>query len=175
MDVRARAVAAAIVAGLLLTACAARSLEPGVTHTGDVHPSEAASASIDAAKQRAAQRHASDVAAGHGHSKTAVPDQGIVDSAEAPFASVDFRATSHWGGKVHGRAYAVYAGAEGQHASVGEVIVEPFGIGSRLTTFHRLSGVGALTVVGEDDRTLVLRDAGGDRHLFDVASGSFQR
>jgi hypothetical protein len=71
----------------------------------------------------------------------------------------------------------VYAGEDGQHASVGEVIVDPYGgrSGPRSRpSFRRLSGVGALRIVGEDGESLVLRDGRGVEHLFDVASGSFQ-
>jgi hypothetical protein len=181
MSVRAslgceRAAGVAIAAGLLLTACGAGGggTEPHLTHTAAaVDPTDDASASIDAAKQRAAQQHASEVAAGDEHSEPASPERGIFDSAEAPFATVDFRSTSHWGGTVGGTAYVVYAGQDGQQASTGVVIVEPFGTGSG-TTFHRMGGVGALTIVAAEGGTLVLRDARGGTHVFDVASRSFR-
>jgi hypothetical protein len=177
------AVAGALLVGLLFTSCAESSnagaggaLQSPTPPTTD-SPTEDVSASIDAAKQRAAQQHARDVASGNEKSAPAAPDQGIFRSAEAPFATVDFRATSHWGGRVDGREYVVYAGEDGQPASVGEVIVDPYSVGSGQrppTTFHTLSGVGALTIVGEHDGIVVLTDAVGAEHDFDVASGSFE-
>jgi hypothetical protein len=125
-------------------------------------------------KQRAAEQHASDVAADDEESEPASPDRGVFDGAEAPFATVEFRSTSHWGGTVGGKGFVVYAGEDGQQASTGVVIVQPFGTGSR-TTFHRMTGVGALTIVAEDGSRLSLRDASGDMHVFDVASHSFVR
>lgn len=171
-----------MVAFLSLTGCAQTS-QPGAGGRVEratptvAAPTDGASASIDVAKSRAARQHARDVAAGRLRSEPAVPTQGIFDSAEAPFATVDFRATSHWGGKVEGRNYVVYAGEDGQHASVGEVVVDPYGAGSgrgSRPSFYRLSGVGTLRIVGDNREALVLRDSRGVEHLFDVASGSFQ-
>jgi hypothetical protein len=163
------------------TACAgaqdpttAGSPEPSLTSTAPVPPDDAASASIDAAKQRAADEHARDVAAAKYESEPAGPDEGVFDSAEAPFSTIDFRATSHWGGRVEGKAYVVYAGEDGQHPSMGEVIVDPYSTTSNHWAFHRLNGVGALTIVDESGGLVVLRDAKGAAHLFDVSSDSFQ-
>jgi hypothetical protein len=139
---------------------------------------DGASASIDSAKSRAAQQHADDVAAGKETSEPAVPDEGVFASVEAPFATVVFRATSHWGGKVEGQGYVVYAGEDGQHASVGEVIVDPYDPGSGRRSrprIHRLGGVGALRIVAANKEVLVLKDVRGVEHLFNVASGSFQQ
>jgi hypothetical protein len=176
-------VAGALLAGLLLASCsessptgAGHDLQSPARPTTE-SPTESVSASIDAAKQRAAQQHASDVAAGNETTEPAEPDEGIFQSAEAPFATVDFRATSHWGGRVQRREYVVYAGEDGQHVSAGEVIVDLYGGGSgRPTppTFHQLSGVGVLTIVGEHSGILLLTDVEGAEHRFDVASESFE-
>lgn len=136
-----------------------------------------ASASIDAAKSSAAEQHSSDVANGAESSEPATPDLGISSDVEAPFATSVFQATSHWGGYVGQQGYVVYAGANGQDASQGELVVDPYTAGSGDTsppTFHRLDGVGALTIVGANDAVLTLVDSRGDKHLFDVASGSFE-
>lgn len=101
----------------------------------------------------------------------------IVQSGLAPFPGFVFRGQNRWYEVKNGATIIVYAGAMGQDATQGEVIVEQASAG-----YHTIAGpfvyrtpvkTGAVHVTGASGERLTLQAANGASIVFDMASRGF--
>jgi hypothetical protein len=108
-------------------------------------------------------------------SDSAAWPEGIFEDSEAPAPGSVFLGTNRWVGTVDGHQVAVFAGCAGEDPSVGRVMVTVAGDTAQSTSGYSvdLPGAGSLQVVSASGSLLVLTDAQGGQHNFDVSAGRF--
>jgi len=103
--------------------------------------------------------------------------EGIFEDSEVPAPGAELLGSNRWVGTVDGAQVAVYAGQGGYDETLGRLLVmwrDDDARDSRPGGFVDLPGAGRLTVVSAQDGVVVVSDAGGAVHHYDVTSGSWR-